>query len=62
MLLNKAFINDSSATIKLSKTQLNEKGQPGGYLGRLLGPLRRAGFPILENVLKPLAKSAIITL
>ena len=41
---------------------MNEIGQPGGYLGRLLGPLRKAGFPILENVLKPLAKSAIITL
>ena len=62
MLLHKAFVNASSATIKLSKTQLHEIGQPGGYLGRLLGPLQKAGFPILENVLKPLAKSAIIIL
>ena len=62
MLLHKAFVDASSATIKLSKTQLHEIGQPGGYLGRLLGPLRKAGFPILENVLKPLTKSAIITL
>ena len=62
MLLHKAFLNDSSATIKLSKTQLHEIEQSGGYRGRLLGPLRKAGFPILENVLKPLAKSAIIIL
>ena len=62
MLLHKAFVNASSATIKLSKSQLHEIGQPEGYFGRLLGPLRNAGFPILENVLKPLVKSVIITL
>ena len=62
MLLHKAFVSDSSATMKLSKTQLHEIGQPGGYVVRLLRPLRKSGFPILENVLKPLAKSAIMTL
>ena len=35
----KAFGNNSSANIKLSKTQLNKIVQPGGFLGRYLGPL-----------------------
>ena len=36
---HKAFANNSSANIKLSKTQLHKVGQSGGFLGRLLGPL-----------------------
>ena len=32
----KAFANNSSANIKLSKTQLHKIGQPGGFLGRIL--------------------------
>ena len=37
--LCKAFANNSSANIKLSKTRLHKIGQSGRYLGRLLGPL-----------------------
>ena len=37
--LRKSFANNSSTDIKLSKTQLSEMIQPGGFLGRLLGPL-----------------------
>ena len=37
--LRKAFENDSSTDIKLSKTQLSIMVQLGGFLGRLLGPL-----------------------
>ena len=37
--LRKAFVNDSSAKIKLSKTQLYKIGQSEAFLGRLLGPL-----------------------
>ena len=33
--LFKAFENNSSANIKLSKTQLHKMGQLGGFLGRL---------------------------
>ena len=36
--LCKAFVNGSSANIKLSKTQLYKMGQSGGFLGMLLGP------------------------
>ena len=37
--LRKAFANNSSGNIKLSKTQLDKIGQSGGFLGRLLGLL-----------------------
>ena len=36
--------------------------QSGGFLGRLLGPLLKAGLPVVKNVVKPLAKSVLITL
>ena len=35
--LFKAFANNSSANLKLSKTLLHKIGQSGGVLGRLLG-------------------------
>ena len=34
----------------------------GGFLSRLLGPLLKTGLPLLKNVIKPLAKSALIPL
>ena len=43
--LHKAFANGSSANIKLSKNQLHIKGQSGGFLGGLLGPLLKTGLP-----------------
>ena len=60
--LCKAFANGSSANIKLSKAQLNKTGQSGGFLGRLIGPLLKTGFPLIKNVFKPLAKSVLIPL
>ena len=36
--------------------------QSGGFLGRLLGPLLKTGLPLIENVIKPLAKSVLIPL
>ena len=60
--LRKAFANYLSADIKLSKTQLSKMIQSGGFLGRLLGPLLKAGLPLIRNVIKPLAKSALIPL
>ena len=58
----KAFANDSSANMKLSKTQLHKIGQLGGFLGRLLGSLLKTGLPLIGNALKPLAKSVLIPL
>ena len=42
--LHKAFSNGSSANLKLSKTHLPNIGQSGGFLGTLLGPLRKTGL------------------
>ena len=60
--LRKAFANNSSTDIKLSKTQLSKMIQSGGFLGRLLGPLLKTGLPLIKNVIKPLAKSVLISL
>ena len=60
--LRKAFANNSSANIKLSKTQLHKIEQSGGLLGRPLGPLIKTGLPLMKNVLKPLAKSVLTPL
>ena len=60
--LCKAFANNSSTKIKLSKTQISKMIQSGGFLGRLLGPLLKTGLPLIKNVIKPLAKSVLIPL
>ena len=60
--LRKSFANNSSTDIRLSKTQLSKMVQLGGFLGRLLGPLLKAGLPLMKNVVKPLAKSVLISL
>ena len=36
--------------------------QLGGFLGKLLGPLLRTGFPLMKSVIQPLAKSVLIPL
>ena len=36
--------------------------QSGGFPGRLLGRLLKAGLPLIKNVIKPLAKSVLIHL
>ena len=59
-MLHKAFANNSSANIKLSKIRLHTIGQSGEFLGKLLGPLLKTGLLLLENVLKPLVKSVLI--
>ena len=58
----KAFANNSSTDIKLSKSQLSKMIQSGGFLGRLLGPLLKTGLPLIKNVIKPLPKSVLIPL
>ena len=60
--LRKASANNSSANIKLSKTQVHKIGQSRGLLGRMLGPLLKTGLPLIKNVLKALAKSVLIPL
>ena len=60
--IRKAFANHSSTDIKLSKTQLSKMIQSGGFLGGLLGPLLKTGLPLMKSVIKPLAKSVLISL
>ena len=58
--LCKAFANYLSTDIKLSKTHLSKMIQ-SGFLGRLLGLLLKTGLPLIKNVIKPLAKSVLIS-
>ena len=60
--LHKAFGNYLSTDIKLSKTQLSKMIESGGFLGKLLGPLLKTGLLLIKNVIKPLAKSVLISL
>ena len=50
--LHKAFENNSSATIKLSKTHLYKIGQSGRFLGRLLRLLLKTGLPLIKKCTK----------
>ena len=61
-MLGKTFANGSSASIKLSKNQLYKIEKSGGPLGRFLQPLIKTGLPLIGSVLKPLAKSVLISL
>ena len=36
--------------------------QPGGVLGKLLGPFLKTGLLLIRNIIKPLAKSILIPL
>ena len=60
--LCKVFVNHTSIDIKFSKTQLSKMIQLGGFLGRLLGPLLKTGFPLMKSVIQPLATSVLIPL
>ena len=60
--LRKAFADKSSTDINLSKTQLSKMIQSGRFLSRLLGPLLKAGLPLIKNVIKPLAKYVLVPL
>ena len=60
--LCKAFANHTSTDIKLSKAQLSKMIQLGGFLGRILCPLLKAGLPLMKSVIQPLGKCFLIPL
>ena len=60
--LRNAIKNNMSTDMKLSKAQISKIIQSGGFLGKLLGPFLNTGFPLIKNVIKPLAKSVLILL
>ena len=59
--IRNAFTNNRSIDLKLSKAQVFLI-QSSGLLGKLLGPLLKSGLPLIKNVIKPLAKSVLISL
>ena len=60
--LRNAFNNNMSTNLKLSGDQISKIIESGGFLGRLLGPLLKTGLLLIKNVIKPLAKSVLISL
>ena len=56
--LRNALNNNSATDIKLSKAQIKNIIQSGGFLGKLLsklaGPLKKVAMPLAKNVLAPL--------
>ena len=53
------FNNNTSSDLKLSKAQISKIIQSGGFLGRLLGPLLKAGLPLIKNIFKSSASAAV---
>ena len=60
--LRKAFNNNMSTDIKLSKAQITKIIQSGGFLGSLLsklaGQLMKVAVPLAKNILAPLGMTA----
>ena len=52
--LRHANENNMSTDIKLSKAQISQIIQSGGFLGKILGPLLKTGLPLLKLFIKPL--------
>ena len=52
--LRNSIENNMSTDIKLSKVQISKISQSGGFLGKILGPLLKAGLSLLKSVIKPL--------
>ena len=61
-ILQKAFANNSSVDVKLSKTQLSKIMLLGRFLDRLLGVLIKVGLPLMKNTLASLVKSILTPL
>ena len=55
----KAFANNFSANVRLSKTQLHKIGHSKGFLG-LLGAFPKALLPLMKNIIKLLTKNVRI--
>ena len=60
--LRNAIENNMSTYIKFSKAQISKITQSGRFLDKLLGRLLKTGLPLIKNVIKPLAKSVLISL
>ena len=52
--LRNAIEDNLLTDIKLSKTQISKIIKSGGFLGKILDPLLKAGLTLLKSVIKPL--------
>ena len=63
--LRNAINNNLATDIKLSKAQIKELIQSGGFLGKLLsklaGPLMKVALPLAKNVLAPLGLTSAMS-
>ena len=63
--LRNAINNNLATYIKLSKAQIKQLIQAGGFLGKLLsklaGPLTKVALPLAKNVLAPLGLTAAMS-
>ena len=63
--LRNAINNNFTTDIKLSKAQIKNLIQSGGFLGKLLskltGPLMKVAMPLAKNVLAPLGLTAAMS-
>ena len=63
--LRNAINNNLATDIKLSKAQIKNLIQSGGFLGKLLsklaGPLMKVALPLAKNVLAPLGLTAVMS-
>ena len=63
--LRNAINNNLATDIKLSKAQIKQLIQSGGFLGKLLsklaGPLMKVAMPLAKNVLAPLGLTAAMS-
>ena len=60
--LRNAFNNNMSTDLKLTTAQISKIIQSGRFLGRLFDSLLKTGLPLIQNAIKPLAKSVLIPL
>ena len=60
--IRKVPANNLATEIQLSRARLSNMIQSGVFLQRLLGTLLKTGLPLIENEIKPLAKSILIPL
>ena len=60
--IHKSFLNNSSANVILSKTQICKIIQSGQFLDKILGPLIKVDLSLIKNVVKPLAENVWIPL
>ena len=52
--LRNAIENNMLTDIKLSKSQISKINQSGGFLGKILSPILKAGLPLSKSVINPL--------